>query len=103
MVILGAVQYHFLIGMLAATTLILGAAYSLWMYKRVIFGEVANPNVAGLQDVNRREFAILSLLAAAVLWMGVYPKPFTDPMQKSVAQLLEHVAKSKVPPGLAQQ
>ena len=97
MVILGAVKYDFTIGALAATTLVLGAAYSLWMYKRVIFGDVANPQVAALTDVNRREFAILALLAAAVLWMGVYPKPFTDPMQQSVAKLLDHVARSKVP------
>ncbi len=97
MVILGAVQYHFVIGMLAATTLILGAAYSLWMYKRVIFGEVTHKHVAELTDINRREFAILVLLAAAVLWMGLYPKPFTDVMQKPVAQLLEHVGQSKLP------
>ncbi len=97
MVILGAVQYNFWIALIAATTLVLGAAYSLWMYKRVIFGAVANKHVADLTDVNGREFAILALLAAAVLWMGLYPKPVTDLMDASVAQLLKHVAVSKLP------
>ncbi|MBC8119805.1 MAG: NADH-quinone oxidoreductase subunit M [Burkholderiaceae bacterium] len=97
MVILGAVQYNFWIALAAGTTLILGAAYSLWMYKRVIFGDVANPQVAALVDVNAREFAILTILAAAVLWMGLYPKPVTDLMDASVAQLLKHVAVSKLP------
>jgi NADH-quinone oxidoreductase subunit M len=99
MVILGAVQYEFWIALVAATTLVLGAAYSLWMYKRVIFGDVANSHVAELFDVNRREHAILVLLAAAVLWMGLYPKPMTDLMDTSVAQLLKHVAVSKLPGG----
>ena len=84
MVILGAVKYDFWIAAAAATTLVLGAAYSLWMYKRVVFGEVANEHVAALTDVNAREFLILLLLAAAVLWMGVYPKPVTDLMDASV-------------------
>ena len=97
MVILGAVQYNFWIALIAGTTLVLGAAYSLWMYKRVIFGDVANKHVAGLVDVNGREFAILTLLAAAVLWMGLYPKPVTDLMDASVTQLLKHVAVSKLP------
>ena len=97
MVLLGAVQYNFWIALIAGTTLVLGAAYSLWMYKRVIFGAVANKHVAGLTDVNAREFAILALLAAAVLWMGLYPKPVTDLMDASVAQLLKHVAVSKLP------
>jgi len=97
MVILGAVQYNFWIALIAGTTLVLGAAYSLWMYKRVIFGAVANKHVAELTDVNGREFAILTLLAAAVLWMGLYPKPVTDLMDASVAQLLKHVAVSKLP------
>ncbi len=96
-VILGAVKYNFWIGLAAATTLILGAAYSLWMYKRVIFGEVANKHVAELTDIGRREFLVLALLAAAVLWMGVYPKPFTDLMHGSVADLLQHVGQSKIP------
>ena len=97
MVILGAVQYNFWIALIAGTTLVLGAAYSLWMYKRVIFGEVANKHVAELGDVNGREFAILTLLAAVVLWMGLYPKPVTDLMDASVTQLLKHVAVSKLP------
>jgi NADH-quinone oxidoreductase subunit M len=96
-VILAAVKYNFWIGALAATTMILGAAYSLWMYKRVIFGEIGNPRVAALQDIGNREFAVLGLLAVAVLWMGVYPKPFTDVMHVSVTQLLQHVSQSKLP------
>ena len=96
MVIMGAVQYHFWIGFLAATTLIFGAAYTLWMYKRVIFGEVANQHVAELTDLNRREFAVLALLAIAVLWMGLYPLPFVEIMHASVADLLKHVAVSKI-------
>jgi len=97
MVILGAVQYNFWIGALASTTLIFGAAYTLWMVKRVYFGEVANEHVKALQDINGREFLMLSLLAAAVLWMGLYPKPFTDIMNVSVTEFLRHVAVSKVP------
>ncbi len=96
MVILGAVQYNFWIGLLAATALILGAAYSLWLAKRVIFGAVANHHVAELTDINKREFLMLGLLAIAVLAMGLYPAPFTDVMQTSVADLLKHVAISKI-------
>ncbi|MFP5398945.1 MAG: NADH-quinone oxidoreductase subunit M [Gammaproteobacteria bacterium] len=96
MVVLGTVKVNFWLGLLAATTLIFGAAYTLWMVKRVYFGEVANDDVRALADINAREFAMLALLAAAVLAMGVYPKPFTDVMQVSVAQLLEHVALSKL-------
>ena len=101
MVILGAVKFNFWIGLIAGTTLIFGAAYSLWMYKRVVFGEVANRHVAALADVNGREFLILLLLAAAVMWMGLYPKPVTDLMDASVANLLKHVAESKLPAGVA--
>ncbi len=96
MVILGAVQYDFLIGALAATALIFGAAYTLWMYKRVYFGDVTNEDVRGLSDINAREFLILAVLAAAVLWMGIQPKPFTDVMHVSVTELLKHVAQSKL-------
>jgi len=96
MVILGAVQVNFWIGMAAATTLVFGAAYTLWMVKRVYFGDIANDGVRALQDINAREFTMLALLAAAVLAMGVYPKPFTDVMQVSVTHLLEHVALSKL-------
>jgi NADH-quinone oxidoreductase subunit M len=96
MVILGAVKFNFWIGLLAATALILGAAYSLWLVKRVVFGEVGNSHVAELLDLNKREFFILGVLAIATIWMGVYPAPFTDTMQSSVADLLKHVAISKV-------
>jgi len=101
MVILGAVKFDFWIALVAASTLVLGAAYSLWMYKRVVFGEVANPAVAALADVNAREFLVLLLLAAAVMWMGLYPKPFTDLMDASVANLLQHALQSKLPAGVA--
>jgi NADH-quinone oxidoreductase subunit M len=103
MVILGAVKYDFWIAAAAATTLVFGAAYSLWMYKRVVFGEVANENVAALQDINRREFLILLLLAASVLWMGLYPRPVTNLMDASVKQLIEHVQQSKLPTATAAQ
>jgi len=97
MVILGAVQFNFWIGLLASTTLIFGAAYTLWMVKRVYFGDVANDDVKALTDINGREFLMLSILAIAVLWMGLYPKPFTDVMNVSVDALLKHVAAPKLP------
>jgi NADH-quinone oxidoreductase subunit M len=97
MVILGTVKLNFWLGALAATTLVFGAAYTLWMIKRVYFGAVANDNVRSLTDVNSREFVMLAVLAIAVLWMGVYPKPFTDVMHASVTELLKHVAISKLP------
>jgi NADH-quinone oxidoreductase subunit M len=96
MVILGTVKTSFWLAGLAATTLVFGAAYTLWMVKRVYFGEVANEHVKALVDINAREVLMLSLLAVAVLWMGVYPKPFTDVMHVSVTQLLQHVAHSKL-------
>jgi NADH-quinone oxidoreductase subunit M len=96
MVILGAVKYNFWIGGAAATALIFGAAYTLWMYKRVYLGPVANDDVKALVDINSREFLMLALLAVAVLYMGIYPKPFTDVMNTSVADLLKHVATSKL-------
>ena len=96
LVILGAVEYDFLIGMLAATALILGASYNLWMYKRVYFGDVTNDHVRELKDINAREFLILAVLAAAVLWMGLQPKPFTDVMHVSVTELIKHVSLSKL-------
>jgi NADH-quinone oxidoreductase subunit M len=96
MVIMGAMQASFWLALVAATTLIWGAAYTLWMYKRVIFGAVANERVAALQDLNARELAVLGLLAAAVLFMGVYPLPFTEVMHASVNELLRHVAASKL-------
>jgi NADH-quinone oxidoreductase subunit M len=97
MVILGSIKFNFWIGLLAAIALILGAAYSLWLVKRVIFGAIANEHVAQLQDIGAREFLMLALLAIAVLAMGIYPAPFTDIMQTSVADLLQHVAVSKLP------
>ena len=96
MVILGAVKFNFWIGFASATALIFGAAYTLWMYKRVYLGPVTNDDVKGLSDINSREFLMLGLLAAAVLYMGIYPKPFTDVMNTSVADLLRHVAVSKL-------
>lgn len=96
MVILAAVKANFWIGLLAATALIFGAAYSLWMYKRVYMGQAGNDNVKALSDLNKREFLVLAVLALAVLYMGVYPKPFTDVMDASVAELLRHVAISKL-------
>jgi NADH-quinone oxidoreductase subunit M len=96
MVILGAVKANFWLGFAAASALIFGAAYTLWMFKRVYLGPVANDDVKALVDINGREFLMLSLLAAAVLYMGIYPKPFTDVMDTSVAELLKHVALSKL-------
>ncbi len=96
MVILGTVKFNFWLAALAATALIFGAAYNLWMVKRVYFGEAANEQVKALVDIDRREFLMLALLAVAVLWMGVYPKPFTDVMHVSVTELLQHVAQSKL-------
>ncbi|WP_431266423.1 NADH-quinone oxidoreductase subunit M [Roseateles chitinivorans] len=96
MVILGAVGHNFWIGLLAATALIFGAAYTLWMIKRVYFGAVTNDNVRNLTDINGREFLMLGVLAIATLYMGVYPKPFTDVMHQSVDALLKHVAVSKI-------
>ncbi|OZI38293.1 NADH-quinone oxidoreductase subunit M [Bordetella genomosp. 10] len=96
MVIMGAVEHNFWIGLLAATALILGASYSLWMVKRVAFGEIANDHVRALTDINRREFLILGLMAITVLYMGIYPKPFTDVMHASVQALMQHVAVSKL-------
>ena len=97
MVILGAIQYNFFIGLAAASALIFGAAYTLWMVKRVYLGPVTNDHVKELTDINSREFLMLALLAIAVLAMGLYPKPFTDVMDASVADLLKHVALSKLP------
>ena len=96
MVILGAVRFNFWIGFASATVLIFGAAYTLWMYKRVYLGPVVNDDVKNLTDINAREFLMLALLAIATLYMGLYPKPFTDVMNTTVADLLVHVAKSKL-------
>lgn len=96
MVILGAVKFNFWIGLLAATALIFGAAYSLWMVKRVVFGDVANEHVAKLTDINKREFLMLSILAIFVIAMGVYPQPVTNFLQTSVADLLLHIQLPKI-------
>jgi NADH-quinone oxidoreductase subunit M len=96
MVILGAVQYNFWIGMLAASALIFGAAYTLWMVKRVYFGEIANDHVRELADINAREYLLLAVLAICTLAMGLYPKPFTDVMHVSVIELIRHVGVSKL-------
>lgn len=96
MVILGAVKANFWIGMLAATALIFGAAYSLWMFKRVYLGAPGNAHVKELLDIGSREFFVMALLAVAVLYMGLFPRPFTDVMDASVAELLKHVALSKL-------
>jgi NADH-quinone oxidoreductase subunit M len=102
MVILAAVQFKFWVAFAAATTLILGASYTLWMYKRVIFGAIGNERVRELTDITRREFLILALLALCVLGMGLYPEAFTHIMHASVQNLLDHVAQSKIPRFLIQ-
>jgi NADH-quinone oxidoreductase subunit M len=97
MVIMAATKVNFWFAFVAATTLILGAAYTLWMYKRVVFGGVTNPHVEEMSDINAREILLLGVLAVLVLAMGLYPKPFTDVMHVSVVDLLAHVAQSKLP------
>jgi NADH-quinone oxidoreductase subunit M len=97
MVILAAIKFNFWVGLAAATALIFGAAYTLWMVKRVYLGPVANDDVRDLQDINAREYLVLAILALAVLGMGLYPKPFTDVMDASVVSLLKHVAQTKLP------
>jgi len=96
MVILGATKANFWIGLASATALIFGAAYTLWMFKRVYLGPVGNDNVKGLTDIDSREFLVLAVLGIAVLAMGLYPRPFTDVMDTSVAELLKHVAQHKL-------
>lgn len=96
MVILGAIRSNFWLGFAAATALIFGAAYTLWMFKRVYLGPVANAHVKALVDINAREFLVMTLLAVTVLFMGLYPKPLTDVMNTSVVDLLKHVAISKL-------
>ena len=96
MVIMGAVKANFWYAFLAATTLIFGAAYTLWMYKRVIFGAVANHHVAELTDITLREKLVFAILAVTVLGMGLYPLPFSEIMHASVNDLLVHLARSKL-------
>ena len=96
MVIMGAVNYNLWIGGLAALTLIYGAAYTLWMYKRTIFGEITNPEVQEMKDINAREFAVLAILAVAVLGMGLYPQAFIEVVHQAANDLISHVAQSKI-------
>ncbi|QXL84766.1 NADH-quinone oxidoreductase subunit M [Comamonas sp. NLF-1-9] len=96
MVILASVKFNFWVGFCAAWAVILGAAYSLWMFKRVYFGDIANQQVREMPDISAREYLILGILAIAVLFMGVYPRPFTDVMDASVAHLLQQIATSKL-------
>ena len=95
-VIMGAIKANFWYGLLAASTLIFGAAYTLWMYKRVIFGAVANQHVADLTDITAREILVFAILALSVLGMGLYPLPLTEVMHVSVSDLLVHLARSKL-------
>ena len=97
---MGAIQTNFWYAFLASFTLIFGAAYTLWMVKRVFYGEIANEKVATLKDLNKREFLILAILAILVLALGVYPQPLTDMTNATVTQLLSHLAQSKLPAGL---
>jgi NADH-quinone oxidoreductase subunit M len=97
LVVLGSVQVNFWYAFAAATTLVWGAAYTLWMYKRVVFGAVGNARVAALKDLDGREFVVLGLLAIAVLAMGIYPQPFAEVLHTSVNELLTHATQSKLP------
>ncbi len=96
MVILAAFKASFWIAFLAALTLILGAAYTLWMVKRVIFGEIANDNVRALKDVNKREILYLSILAIAILALGLWPDPLVEVMHPTIENLLQHIANPKI-------
>ena len=96
MVIIASFKANFWYAFLAATTLVLGAAYTLWMVKRVLYGEVANNNVAELVDLNRREFIVLAVLAFSVLLVGLWPAPLVDMMNTSVGILIEQVGQSKL-------
>ncbi|RBP43514.1 NADH dehydrogenase subunit M [Eoetvoesiella caeni] len=95
-VIMGAVEYNFWIGLLTASALIWGAGYSLWMFKRVALGDIVNDEVRSMVDLNKREFFIMAMLGIMVLYMGIYPKPFTDVVHVSVQALLQHVSISKL-------
>ena len=96
MVILSSFKASFWVAFLAALTLILGAAYTLWMYKRVVYGEIANDGVRGLSDINRREFLVLASLAVMVLLFGLWPAPLLEVMGPTVDNLLEHISRSKL-------
>jgi NADH-quinone oxidoreductase subunit M len=96
MVIIASFKANFWFAFLAATTLILGAAYTLWMVKRVIFGEIANDNVKALTDINKREFLFLAILAIAVLALGLWPYPLVDVMHATIENLLNQITVSKI-------
>lgn len=95
-VIMGAVQYNFWVGLAAATALITAASYSLWMLKRIAYGDITNDKVRSMPDLSGREFFVMGVMAIMVLFMGIYPKPFTDVMHVSVEALLQHVSISKL-------
>jgi len=97
LVILAAYKANFWYAFLAATTLILGAAYTLWLVKRVIFGPVANEQVAAMQDLNGREYLVLAALAVAVLLIGLWPAPLVQTMESSMQHLLQQISISKIP------
>src|SRR3546814_8076226 len=101
MIILASFQQHPLIAFAAATTLMIGAGYSLWLAKRVIWGDVGNGHVAELKDINSREWIVLGVFAAGVLLIGIWPKPLTDLMEPSIAQLAAQLAASKLEDGVA--
>ena len=96
LVILGSFRANVWYAVLAATTLVLGAAYTLWMIKRVIFGAVANEGVASMQDLNGRELFVLGLLALFVLGLGLWPAPLVDAMSATVENLVVHITQSKL-------
>jgi NADH-quinone oxidoreductase subunit M len=96
MVILASFHANFWYAFFAATTLILGAAYTLWMVKRVFYGEIVNEGVRALKDINSREFTIMAILAVAVLALGLWPAPLVDVMHASIENLLQHVSESKL-------
>jgi NADH-quinone oxidoreductase subunit M len=99
MVILGAMQENFWYAFLAATTLIFGAAYTLWMVKRVYFGEMVHKHVKALTDINKRELLILGVLAILVIGFGVYPQPITEMTHATVENFLSHMSQTKIPTG----
>jgi NADH-quinone oxidoreductase subunit M len=99
-VILSSFKANVWYAVLAATTLVLGAAYTLWMIKRVVFGAVANEKVASMRDINGREFFVLGLLAVFVLGLGLWPAPLIDAMSATVENLVTHMMQSKLPAGI---
>jgi NADH-quinone oxidoreductase subunit M len=97
MVIIASFKANVWYAFFAATTLVTGAAYTLWLVKRVVYGEVGNKNVAELSDLNGREFLVLGVLAASVLLVGLWPAPLVDMMSNTVDQLLDQIGQSKLP------